>query len=169
MSQRNQVIDAMKGLAIIAVVIYHFGGNYLPFGYLGVDIFFVIGGYLLIKKMQDQLNKGEFHYWRFLFRKIVRLWPLVVMISCLSLLAGYFLMLPDDYENLAESVVASNIFSNNILLCITTGNYWDVLNFYKPLMHLWYVGVLMQAYIVLPLILLVAAKICKNAKKAVWG
>ena len=61
-------------------------------------------------------------------------------------------MLPDDFENLAESVVASSFFGNNVLACITTKNYWDVVNLYKPLMHLWYIGLLMQAYIVLPLI-----------------
>ena len=60
-------------------------------------------------------------------------------------------MLPDDYENLAESVVASSAFANNILSAITTKDYWNISNNYKPLMHLWYIGVLMQAYIVLPL------------------
>ena len=56
-------------------------------------------------------------------------------------------MLPDDFENLGESVVASSVFANNALEAITTKNYWNIANNYKPLMHMWYVGVLMQAYV----------------------
>jgi len=72
--------------------------------------------------------------------------------ACIALGIGFFAMLPDDYENLAESVIASNVFANNFLACITTKNYWDVSNAFKPLMHFWYVGVLMQAYVVLPVL-----------------
>ena len=164
--KRNIYIDAMKGLAIIAVVLYHFGGNVLPYGYLGVDVFFVLGGFLLIRQLNAQFEKGEFGYFRFLLKKLLRLWPLVLLAVIVSMLAGAFLMLPNDYENLAESAVASSVFANNVLQCITTKNYWDIVNLYKPLMHLWYVGVLMQAYAVLPLLYLAVVKILKNVRKA---
>lgn len=137
----------------------------MPYGYLGVDIFFVVGGYLLISSLKRQMEKGVFNYWKFLFRKIVRLWPLVILVSVVAVGIGFFLMLPDDYENLAESVIASSAFVNNILQCITTKNYWDVVNLYKPLMHLWYIGVLMQAYIVLPLIYMLLSKV--NRKRGI--
>ena len=74
-------------------------------------------------------------------------------------------MLPDDYENIAQSIVATNIFGNNILQAITTKNYWDVVNEYKPLMHTWYVGLLMQFYVVVPLILFTIAKYITNSDK----
>ena len=135
--QRNTVLDAIKGIAIIAVALYHFGGGILPYGYLGVDVFLVVGGYLLIRSLSKQIGNSEFHYWSFLFRKIVRLWPLVLLAVIASVAVGYFLSLPDDYENLAESAIASSAFANNVLQCITTKNYWDVVNQYKPLMHLW--------------------------------
>lgn len=77
---------------------------------------------------------------------------------------GYFVMLPDDYENLSQSVIATNLFVNNILAAITTKNYWDVVNDYKPLMHTWYVGVVMQFYVVYP-ILFYLAKLNKNNPK----
>lgn len=77
---------------------------------------------------------------------------------------GYFVMLPDDYENLSESVIASNSFANNFLSAITTRNYWDVTNEFKPLMHTWYVGVLMQFYLIYPL-LFYLAKLDKNNSK----
>ncbi len=143
------------------------GGGILPYGYLGVDIFFVVGGFLLIRSLMKQFKEGTFNYWNFIFRKIIRLWPLVILGSIISVCGGYFLMLPDDYENLAESAIASSVFANNILQCITTKNYWDIVNLYKPLMHLWYVGLLMQAYIVLPLIFMILVKLTKNSTRGI--
>lgn len=166
--KRNAVIDAVKGLAILTVVLYHFGGI-LPYGYLGVDIFFVIGGYLLIQQLLSQFKDNSFNYWSFIFRKLVRLWPLILLASVVSLAAGYFLMLPDDYENLAESAIASSVFANNILQCITTKNYWDVVNLYKPLMHLWYIGILMQAYVVLPVVFMMLKYILGDAGKGIFA
>ena len=166
MKERNITIDFLKGIAILAVVFYHFGVG-LPFGYLGVDIFFVVGGFLLINGLKHKLEEDKFNYWTYLYRKLIRLWPLVVILSIMSFGVGYFLMLPDDFENLVESVIASVIFSNNILQCITTKNYWDVVNFYKPLMHLWYIGILMQAYIVIPIFYMLATKIFKKAKNGI--
>ena len=84
--QRSITIDFLKGLSIIAVVLYHFGGNILPYGYLGVDVFFVIGGYLLIKNMLKQLENNTFNFWKFIFRKIVRLWPLVIISAVVSVI-----------------------------------------------------------------------------------
>ncbi len=69
---------------------------------------------------------------------------------------GFIAMLPDDFENLSQSVIATNFFGNNILAAITTKNYWDVVNEYKPLMHTWYVGLVMQFYLVYPILFYVA-------------
>ena len=142
---RNYRIDVLKGIAIIAVVLYHFGGGYLAYGYLGVDIFLVISGYFMMKSIMKSMDEKRFSYWNFLFGRIARLWPLVLIMGAVALAIGCFTMLPDDLENLSQSVIASNVFANNILACITTRNYWDIVNTYKPLMHTWYLGVLMQA------------------------
>ena len=75
-------------------------------------------------------------------------------------------MLPDDYENLSRSVIATNLFGNNILAAVTTKNYWDILNEYKPLMHTWYVGVVMQFYLVYPFLFFFAGLNKKNSKRA---
>lgn len=165
--QRNIFLDFIKGIAIIAVALYHFGGGVLPYGYLGVDIFFVVGGFFLLRSLIPKVKDGSFQYWKYLSDKLVRLWPLVLLAIAVSLLLGFFLMLPDDYENLAESAIASSFFGNNILQCITTKNYWNVVNLYKPLMHLWYVGVLLQAYVVIPIILIIFEKIFKNNENGV--
>ena len=145
-------LDSLKGIAIIAIVLFHMG--LLTSGYLGVDIFFVINGFLIIPSLCARIESEEFRYFSFLERRLVRLLPLVALASIVSLLVGFIGMLPDNYENLAESVVASNLFSENILSAVTTGNYWNAVNDYKPLMHLWYVGVLFEFYLLFPLLLL---------------
>ena len=88
----------------------------------------------------------------------------MLLAGVLCMLLGYFVMLPDDYENLSQSVIATNGFGNNILAAITTRDYWDISNDYKPLMHTWYVGVMMQFYIVYP-ILFYIAKLSKRFQK----
>ena len=163
-SKRNINLDILKGIAIISVVLYHFG--LMPLGYLGVDIFLVVNGYLVTKGLSRNVPNGVFNYIQFLYKKILRLWPLVLLASLVVLVISYFTKLPDDLENVGNSVVASNVFANNILARITSKNYWDVTVAYKPLMHTWYLGILMQCYIIYPLFFLLANKIGKSFNKS---
>lgn len=156
-------IDFLKGLSIIAVVLYHLG--LLESGYLGVDVFFVIAGFLTAPRVLKEICNKQFNYIKFIWGKVIRLLPLVLIGSVLCLLIGYFLWLPDDYENLSQSVIASTAFSNNILSAITTKNYWDSVNDYKPLMHTWYLGILMEFYIVLPILTFILVKFSKLVNK----
>lgn len=165
---RIKTIDALKGLATIAVVLYHLGNNIFPYGYLGVDAFFVVSGYFLMKELCRANAKSNFSFIQFVYKKILRLWPLLLVVILWSMVLGFFLMLPDDYENLSESAIASSVFANNILSCITTRNYWNVVNQYKPLMHTWYVSVLMQAYIILGGVFWVCEKIKKGLRPFIW-
>lgn len=164
MATRRRDLDGLKAIAILAVIFYHIG--FLTFGYLGVDLFFVINGFLITAGLIRNVNDDSFSYRKFIVKRFCRLFPLVLIAGIASLLLGLIAMLPDNYESLASSVVASNFFSNNILSAITTKNYWDVVNNYKPLMHTWYLGIIAEFYIVYPLIFLVIAKLCKNAEKA---
>ncbi len=147
MNPRQQYLDVLKAIAMIAVVLFHAG--FLKYGYLGVDVFLVIAGFLSTKRLTES-HKG---YFRFVGARVMRLLPVLLVAGGAAMALGWFTMLPDDYENLAESVVATNLFSNNILSAITTGDYWNIANEYKPLMHTWYVGLLMQFYLVFPLLL----------------
>ncbi len=165
--ERSVRIDILKGISILAVVMYHIG--ILPFGYLGVDVFLVIAGYMMMRGIDKSLDNKTFSYFKYIYKRLVRLWPILIIVSIVSVGIGYFLMLPDDYENLSQSVIASGVFANNILACITTKNYWDIVNTYKPLMHTWYLGILMQAYVVIPLLILIVSKISNNSKKALKG
>lgn len=114
------------------------------------------------------MKSGGFSYIGFLKKRFFRLWPMVVIASAVCLLVGFVGMLPDDYENLGESVVASNFFSENILLSVTTRDYWNVSNDYNPLMHLWYVGILFEFYLIFPLLIFASYKfihICGTNKE----
>lgn len=145
-------IDGLRAIAVLAVILFHLG--YLPNGYLGVDIFFAISGYLITKIVYNEAIEYRFSIINFYLRRIRRIIPLVLFTTMISLIIGAFVMLPDDFENLSQSVLATNFFSNNILLLITTGNYWDIVNDYKPLMHTWSLGVEEQFYLFYPIIFL---------------
>ena len=154
--------DVLKAVAIISVVLYHLG--ICEFGYLGVDVFLVIAGYFTTKSVDKQIIGGG-RYLPFVANRFFRLLPLLMLAGIVCLLFGLFFMLPDDYENVAQSVVATNLFANNILQSITTKNYWATVNEYKPLMHTWYVGLLMQFYITIPLVLFVIGKYKKDKRR----
>lgn len=159
---RNNYFDVLKALAIIAVVLYHLGT--CEYGYLGVDIFLVIAGYFTSKSIDKQIVIGG-GYLPYVSNRLFRLWPLLLIAGIVIFAWGWMLMLPDDYENMAQSVIATNFFGNNVLQSITTKNYWDVVNEYKPLMHTWYVGLLMQFYVVVPLILFSVGRMITNTDK----
>lgn len=143
--KRNKTLDGIKAISIISIVFYHMGKQ--PYGFLGVDIFFVIAGYLTTISIQRKIEKGCFNCARFIADRLKRIYPAVVISSLVCLAIGYIGMLPDDYENLSEQIIASNLLSENVLSAITTGDYWNVVNDYKPLMHMWYVGVLFEFYL----------------------
>ena len=165
---RIKYIDVLKAFAIIAVVLYHSGS--MTYGYLGVDLFLVIAGYLTTKSLSartlnlENLSGGGGFYLTFEISRMIRLLPPLLVAGIVCMFLGFFVMLPDDYENLSQSVIATNGFANNILAAITTKNYWDVTNEFKPLMHTWYVGVVMQFYLVYPFLFFLAMLNKKNLK-----
>ncbi|HEX3010058.1 MAG TPA: acyltransferase [Bacteroidales bacterium] len=149
-------IDGLRAIAVIAVILFHFG--LLPSGYLGVDVFFVISGYLITGIIYRELKDNRFSVVNFYIRRIRRILPLTLFLVFISLAIGIIVMLPDDLENLAESVVATNIFGNNLLQAITTQDYWDISNEFNPLMHTWSLGIEEQYYILYPVLLLLIGR-----------
>lgn len=165
-TERLYILDMLKGIAILGVVFYH--ANLFSYGYLGVDIFLVIAGYFTTKSIVNQYNNGNFSYWGFLKNRLVRLWPLVIIISILSLALGYFTMLPTNYKNTAETALGSSVFLNNFVQYITAGDYWDASNEYKPLMHTWYISLVLQFYILYPLFFIVVHRLSKDWKGLIF-
>lgn len=158
-------IDGLRAIAVVVVILFHFG--YFPHGYLGVDVFFVISGFLITGIIHRGIEKGSFSTVGFYARRTRRIIPLVLVVCFAALVVGMVVMLPDDLENLAQSVIATNLFANNVLQAITTRDYWDIVNEFKPLMHTWSLGVEEQYYLLYPIgfVLLGRARL----RFAVWG
>lgn len=154
-------IDVLRAISVIAVFLFHTG--YAPNGYLGVDVFFVISGYLITHILWQ--NAGpNFSLWNFYKRRIRRIVPLLLMVITTSLAWGFMVMLPDDFENLSQSVIATLLFINNLLLYLTTHDYWAVANEFKPLMHTWSLGIEEQFYLIYPWVFV----LIKNRTYLLW-
>ena len=164
--QRLILLDILKGLAILCVVFFH--ANLFTYGYLGVDVFLVIAGFLTTKSIVKQYDNGAFCYLSFLKSRVIRLLPLVIIVSVVSFGLGYYTMLPTNYKNVAETALGSIFFLNNFIQYVTAGDYWDASNEYKPLMHTWYISLVFQFYIVFPLLFMFAHKVSKNWKRLVF-
>ena len=155
--QRNHIIDLLKGIAIVAVILYHLGIS--GYGYLGVDLFFVISGYFVVLGLTKNFSQEKFSYWSFINKRLARLWPGLILISAVSLGLGYYFMMPLHYKLNCESVIGTITFTNNFVQNITSGGYWVPDNELKPLMHTWYIGILMQFYLIIPFVFVIA-KLC---------
>lgn len=149
-------VDGLRAIAVGAVIAFHFG--WLRNGYLGVDVFFVISGYLITGLVLAEMGQDRFSIVDFYLRRIRRIVPLALLITLVALLVGVRVMLPDDLKNLASSVVATNLFANNVLQVMTAGDYWDLVNEYKPLVHTWSLGVEEQFYLTYPFLLLLLGR-----------
>lgn len=145
-------IDGLRAFAVLSVLFFHLG--FLPNGYLGVDVFFAISGFLITKIIYTESLENRFSIASFYLRRIRRIIPLVLTITFVALILGMLVMLPNDLENLSQSVFATNVFANNILLRISAVLYWDIVSDFKPLMHTWSLGVEEQFYLVYPLLFL---------------
>lgn len=143
-------IDGLRTLAVLSVILFHFG--FLPNGYLGVDVFFVISGFLITAIVYNDASRSQFSILRFYERRIRRILPLSLFICIVAIVAAVMLMLPEDIESVSQAVVATNFSANNILMYITSGNYWSIRNEYKPLMHTWSLGIEEQFYLLYPLL-----------------
>ena len=151
-------IQGLRAISVIAVILFHMG--YFKLGYLGVDIFFVISGYLI----SGGLLRRKTNYIDFVKRRIKRILPLSLTVTAVCVPVAYYLMLPDDLENFSASAFATVMLSNNVLQLITTRDYWDVVNEYKPLLHTWSLGVEEQYYLFFPLVFLFTKRTSRRWK-----
>jgi peptidoglycan/LPS O-acetylase OafA/YrhL len=156
-------VDGLRAIAVVVVILGHAGFGLFSGGFVGVDIFFVISGYLISSIVISELRLGTFSYTNFYERRARRLLPALLCVLLLASIPSYFFMLPDELENYGQSLIATIGFGNNILLWMTSG-YWDLNSEFKPLLHTWSLGVEEQFYIIFPaLILFIISRYRENA------
>jgi len=147
-------IDGMRGIAILSVVFFHFFPNYVPGGFVGVDIFFVISGYLISNIIIKALNNGTFNYKEFFFRRIRRIFPALIIVLFSAIIVGWYALFSDEYLMLGKHILSSNFFILNFIL-INEDGYFDQASNLKPVLHLWSLSIEEQFYIIWPLIMLI--------------
>lgn len=145
-------IDGLRALAILPVVFYHLGLGGFTGGYVGVDVFLVISGYLITSIIRREQQAGRFSFVDFWARRARRILPALFVMMAASLVIGWFLMAPRDYEELGRSVRYQTMFASNILFWKQDG-YFDAASEFKPLLHTWSLSVEEQFYILFPLLL----------------
>ena len=153
-------IDGLRALAVIAVIVFHSGFELFSGGYVGVDIFFVISGYLITGMVFDEVKSGSFTYANFYKRRIARLGPaLAITLATVSCL-GFFFYDNKAFDNLGKEIFFSAAGAANILFAQGI-NYFAQESTVRPLIHLWSLGVEEQFYLVWPttLVLLGALKL----------
>lgn len=145
-------IDGLRAVAVLAVVAYHAFPVSLRGGFVGVDIFFVISGFLISTIIFENLENNTFSFLEFYARRIRRIFPALILVLASCLAFGWFVLLADEYRQLGKHIFASSAFIQNIILWREAG-YFDNTAETKPLLHLWSLAVEEQFYIVFPFLL----------------
>lgn len=161
-------IDGLRAIAVLAVVIFHAFPSFVHGGFVGVDIFFVISGFLISKHIVEELNAGSFSIKTFYARRVRRIFPALSLVLLASLLFGWVILTPGEYEKLGRHVFAGALFLSNLLSWKEAG-YFDSAADTKPLLHLWSLGIEEQFYIVWPLFLALFWRFKKHFGWALLG
>jgi peptidoglycan/LPS O-acetylase OafA/YrhL len=150
-------IDGLRAVAVLSVVGFHAFPSLVKGGFIGVDVFFVISGFLISGIVFESLDKGTFTFREFYARRIRRIFPALILVMVASFIVGWFSLLADEYKQLGKHITGGAAFISNIVLWQEAG-YFDNSAETKPLLHLWSLGVEEQFYIVWPLLLWLAWK-----------
>lgn len=150
-------IDGLRGLAVISVVIYHAFPTFLSGGFIGVDIFFVISGFLISNIILSKLSCNNFNFYEFFGGRIRRLLPSLNLILISSFTIGWFTLIPSEFQELGKYIAGGAAFLDNFVAERNSG-YFDGNIHFKPLVHLWSLGVEEQFYVAWPFLLALAWK-----------
>lgn len=150
-------IQGIRAISIIAVILFHFGFHILPGGYVGVDMFFVISGYLITQMIAGELASGTFSIARFYKNRVVRLLPNLFLMIAASAVISYFVLKPYDFFQYAKSLQFSAIYLTNMVFARQQG-YFDMSRDAKPLLHTWSLSIEEQFYLIFPVFLILLYK-----------
>lgn len=160
-------IDGLRAVAVLAVVLNHLSSSLVPGGFVGVDVFFVISGYLITRIISREIKEGRFSFTHFYERRARRIFPALFAMLAGTLAAGYWLLLPSDYLHALRAALATLGFASNILLWHQQSSYFDATDSkLDPLLHTWSLAVEEQFYLLFPIFLLICHRYWRQ--RMVW-
>jgi peptidoglycan/LPS O-acetylase OafA/YrhL len=146
-------IDGLRAVAILAVVFYHYGFWQFPGGFVGVDVFFVISGFLITRLIGGSLERHRFSLREFYERRIRRIFPALFVMLVFASVVAAVLLFPSDFKAYAQSLIATAVFASNLEFWREAG-YFDIASAQKPLLHLWSIAIEEQFYLLFPALML---------------
>jgi peptidoglycan/LPS O-acetylase OafA/YrhL len=149
----RQDIQGLRALAVIFVVIFHIQHRWLPGGYIGVDMFFVVSGFLISKGVMKQLDNQSFSYLAFVLGRVKRIVPAYFVMLLLSTFVAMFVLIPSDAETFLYQLRRTIIFTSNQVFA-TAEDYFGAKSYENSLLHTWSLAIEMQFYLILPLIMM---------------
>jgi peptidoglycan/LPS O-acetylase OafA/YrhL len=153
-------IDGLRAVAVIAVILYHLNLGSFSGGYVGVDVFFVISGFLITSLIDEELKQGTFSLLNFFERRIRRIFPALFALLLVCAAAFWFLLMPDDYKRLGQSEFASVLSVANFYFLKDSG-YFNTPAAAKPLLHLWSLSAEEQFYLIFPGLMIALARLAR--------
>ena len=143
-------IDGLRAISIIFVILYHLKLHFIPGGFLGVDVFFVISGFLITSHIIDGINKNNFIFKTFYLKRATRILPALITVLLATSLAAYFLFIPSDLKQFADSLFSAIFFYSNLYFLRVSGGedgYFSPDVSVMPLLHTWSLAIEEQFYI----------------------
>ncbi|MBW7832185.1 MAG: acyltransferase [Simplicispira suum] len=158
----RQDIDGLRAIAVLSVFLHHLDSAFIPGGFVGVDVFFVISGYLITSQISEEIRGGTFSIRQFYQRRINRIIPALVTVVSASMVTGLILLSPADLVLLTKSAVYSIFGVSNLFFWREYGNYFAANSAEAPLLHTWSLGVEEQFYVIWPILLLLMFKVARR-------
>ncbi|QYJ83760.1 acyltransferase family protein [Shewanella aegiceratis] len=147
-------INGLRAIAVLGVLLFHFYPSILPGGFAGVDVFFVISGYLMTRIIFQGMESNSFNLLDFYYRRAQRIYPALIFLCFILIVFGWFFITPLDYKAVSKHVVSSLMFLSNVVYWRESG-YFDIASHEKWLLHTWSLSVEWQFYLIYPVILLI--------------
>jgi peptidoglycan/LPS O-acetylase OafA/YrhL len=160
-------IDGLRAIAVLGVLAYHYGATAISGGFTGVDVFFVISGFLITSDLKNRIEAGTFSIIGFYDRRIRRIVPALLVMLAATSIAGWFLLMPGDYKTLGESASYAAFGLSNLYFLAHSG-YFDQVSEMQPLLHTWSLGVEEQFYVAWPVLLWAGMKLIKSKRLFLW-
>ena len=161
-------IDGLRGLAVLGVILFHFHVPYIDGGYVGVDVFFVLSGYLITNLIDVRLRRQEFSFAHFYERRARRILPALIITCALCAVAAAGLFVPHDLREFGKSLKGAAFFYSNVVFAQATGYFADPLSM-RPLLHTWSLAVEEQFYLLYPPLLYALHRASGGSRLRLWG